>query len=310
MKQPDFYQTLGVSESASRADIKKAFRKLAKECHPDRHKGDPKKEERFKEISEAYETLSDDKKRAEYDNIRRYGGFAGPGGRSAQGAGFGGGPGEFHFSGAGLENIEDLLGSFFGGAQSRRSGAGFGGFGGFGAGPFGSGAKGGPQRGADASAELSVEFLESLRGVSRQVTLANGGAPKTIKVKIPAGISDGEKIRLRGLGAPGVGGGPAGDLLVTIHVKPDQNFKRDGLNIITSVTIPLKVAALGGKARVKTLTREVNVNVPAGSQPGSKLRLKNQGVSANGSTGDLIVELQVEIPTKLTDDQRKLFEGL
>ena len=114
----------------------------------------------------------------------------------------------------------------------------------------------------------------------------------------------------RGLGAPSANGGATGDLLVTIRVKTDQNFRRDGLNVITSITVPLKIATLGGKARVKTLTREVNVTVPAGSQPGSKLRLKNQGVSVNGSTGDLIVEIQVEIPTELTDEQRAFLEGL
>ena len=136
------------------------------------------------------------------------------------------------------------------------------------------------------------------------------GSRKTIKVKIPKGIDDGEKIRLRGLGAAGSGGGAAGDLIVTVHVKPDQKFAREGNNIISKVKIPFKLAALGGKAAVDTLTKKVRVTIPPGTQPGARLRLKGQGLALSGNKGDLIVEVQVEVPTSLTAEQKAALEKL
>ena len=245
MSARDYYKDLGVAEGASQEDIKKSFRKLAKEYHPDRHKGDSSKEERFKEISEAYETLSNEKKRAEYDNMRRFGAFDSSGAHGgAQGASsFSGG------GGVGLDDLGDIFGSIFGAAAG--AGRGRGGFGrGSGGQGFGGFGATGPQQGANASAEMSITFEESASGVSRQVVIAGSdGVQKKINVKIPAGISDGEKIRLRGLGAAGVNGGPPGDLLVTIKVKKHQLFNREGLNIVSSATVPLKTAALGGKVK-------------------------------------------------------------
>lgn len=317
MSARDYYKDLNVAEGASQAEIKKSFRKLAKEYHPDRHKGDSSKEERFKEISEAYDTLSNEKKRAEYDNMRRYGAFDPSGAQ----AGFAGAQGGSPFTGAGggggLGDLGDIFGSIFGAASRGRGGPGGPGgpggrgFGqGFGAGFGGQGfASSSPQQGANASAEMSVTFEESASGVSREVVISSSdGTQKKIKVKIPAGISDGEKIRLRGLGAAGFNGGAPGDLLVTIKVKKHPLYTREGLNIISSATVSLKTAALGGKIKVKTLTKSVMLSVPPGSQPGARLRLKGQGLNVAGKTGDLIVVLQVEIPTDLTDNQKKALE--
>lgn len=303
MNEKDFYQILGVSEGADAAEIKKAFRELAKKYHPDRHKGDREKEARFKEVSEAYETLSDEKKRAEYDNLRRFGGFragaGGPGGASYQ---------DIFGSGGGFEDLSDLFGSIFGagaesGGRARHEGRFH--FGG----PFGANFQGAPRKGPDSSADLTISFEESVQGVEKQLTLTDGGKPRTIKVRIPKGINDGEKIRLRGIG-PHNPAGPPGDLLVRIHVRKHQKFSRDGLNILSSVTAPLRIAVLGGKVEVDTLTRKVMLTIPPGCQPGARLRLKGMGLSQNGATGDQIVEINVSIPTDLTEEQKRMFESL
>lgn len=307
--QLDFYNTLGVKDDASEQQIKRAFRKLAKENHPDRHPGDAAKEKRFKEISEANETLSDKKKRAEYDNLRRYGAFAGgsPFGHGGGGAGAAqGGP----FGSGNVGDLNDLFGSIFGGGvESGGRGRHAGGFG-FG-GPFGTGFSGQsrPQKGTDAAAELTINFEDALSGITQQVTItAPDGSHKTIKVKIPAGIENGEKIRLRGIGSPGIAGGSAGDLLVTINVRKHQNFSRNGNDIYSSITVSMKTAALGGKVMVDTLSKKIKLNVPPGTQPGAKLRLKGQGLALGGKQGDQIVQIQVEIPQKLSKAQREALE--
>lgn len=307
--QTDFYKILGVKDDASEQQIKRAFRKLAKENHPDRHPGDAAKEKRFKEISEANETLSDKKKRAEYDNLKRYGAFSGGSPFGQGGAGFSqGGP----FGSGNVGDLNDLFGSIFGaGAESAGRGRHGGSFH-FG-GPFGSGFSGqsgsGPQRGADAASELTINFEDALSGVTQQVTImAPDGSRKTIKVKIPRGIESGEKIRLRGIGSPGIAGGQPGDLLVTINVRKHQNFSRTGNDIYSVITIPMKTAALGGKVMVETLTKKLKLNIPPGTQPGAKLRLKGQGLSLGGKQGDQIVEVQVEIPRKLSKAQREALE--
>jgi molecular chaperone DnaJ len=319
MAQADYYKTLGVDERATEQEIKKSFRKLAKEYHPDRNQGDAHKEKRFKEISEAYETLSDKKKRSEYDNLRRFGAFDNGqrgGHHSGQpGAGpFGAGGYTGNFSGnvGGMGDLGDILGSIFGGAGQggfRRTGRGAG------ADPFGGGFGAAQQKGADVSAVIRIEFEEAINGAEKQVIITDGvGGRKTIKVKIPKGIDNGEKIRLRGLGAPGspatMGGaaGPAGDLIVTVNVNPHQKFSRDGSNIISKVTVSFKLAALGGKATVDTLTRKIRVTIPPGTQPGSRLRLKGQGLALGGKKGDLIVEVQVEVPTELSDEQKEALD--
>ncbi len=307
--QIDFYKTLGIKDDASEQQIKRAFRKLAKDNHPDRHPGNAAKEKRFKEVSEAYETLSDKKKRAEYDNLKRYGAFSSgtPFGHGGAGAP-GGGP----FGGGNVGDLSDLFGSIFGaGAESGGRGRHEGSFS-FG-GPFGSGFTGqsqsGPQKGADAAAELTINFEDALSGITQQVTItASDGSRKTIKVKIPAGIESREKIRLRGIGSPGIAGGPNGDLLVTINVRKHQTYSRIGNDIYSAVTVPMKTAALGGKVMVDTLSKKIKLNIPAGTQPGAKLRLKGQGLSLGGKQGDQIVQIQVEIPKKLSKKQREALE--
>jgi len=304
----NFYDILGVSENASPEEIKKAFRTLAKKYHPDRNPGDKTAEAKFKEVSEAYNTLSDSKKKAEYDTMRKYGAFAGAGagpGRAGfrdagfdfsdlfrQGTGGRGGFQTFRFGSSGVDGLEDIISSFFGGsdpftgARSRRQ----------------------PkiQKGADLTANLSISFMESVNGTKRTITIGQTG--KKLAVRIPKGIEDGAKIRLAGQGMPGPHGGNYGDLIITVHVMQDEQLIREGNDIHTSVTISFKQAILGCKVNVKTLTKTVALTVPPGTQPGTKMRLKGQGLAVTGSQGDLYVEIKVEIPKTLTEEQRKMLE--
>jgi len=312
----DFYSTLGVSESATPDEIKKAFRTLAKKYHPDRNKGDASAEARFKEISEAYETLSDPKKKEQYDMMRKYGAHAG-GPTGFQGQGFdpsdfaswfgqggqrGGGGFEFRTSGSGFENVDlnELFSQIFG---ARRGGSGD---------PFGAGFGGQSRTGSrvrkghDVHATIKVTFFEALEGTEK--TIRDKTTGKKLKIKIPAGVEDGKRIRLRGQGQPGLYGGRNGDLLITVRVMPDQQFERKGNDVYTSTTISFKDAILGTKANVKTLTKTVSLNIPAGTQPGSKLRLKGQGLAVGDSAGDLYVTINVSIPTNITDKQKHLLE--
>ncbi|HOP06989.1 MAG TPA: J domain-containing protein [candidate division Zixibacteria bacterium] len=310
----NYYKTLGVSEDASQDEIKKAFRTLAKKYHPDRNKGDKAAESRFKEISEAHETLADPKKRAEYDTMLKYGAFAGqPGGYPGAGRGPGsddfsqffrqgpqgrGGFQSFRFGGGvdGLGGLEDILSSFFGGGSGT---------------PFGKAQAGGfrrqrPRRGANAKAELTVTFREAIGGTKRVLVLQPGD--RKISVKIPKGIENGGKIRLAGLGAPGQMGGNNGDLIITVKVMTDQQFDRKGNDIHTSVEVPFTRAILGGKVEVKSLTKTVALNLKPGTQPGTKMRLKGLGLELNGKTGDLFVTINVTLPTSLSDEQRAFLE--
>ncbi len=305
----NFYDILGVSENASQEEIKKAFRTLAKKYHPDRNPGDKTAEAKFKEISEAYNTLSDSKKKAEYDTMRKYGAFAGagpgPGGAGfgsadfdfsdlfRQGAGGRGGFQTFRFGSSGIDGLEDIISSFFGGsdpftgARSRRRPR--------------------MQKGADLTAGLSISFMESVNGTKRTITIGQTG--KKLAVRIPKRIEDGGKIRLAGQGMPGPHGGNYGDLIITVRVMQDEQFRREGNDIHTSVTISFKQAILGCKVNVKTLTKTVALTVPPGTQPGTKMRLKGQGLAVASSQGDLYVEIKVEIPKTLTEEQRKMLEG-
>ena len=306
----NFYETLGVAESAGADEIKKAFRALAKKYHPDRNNGDKSAETKFKEISEAYDTLSDPKKKAEYDNMRKYGAFAGMGGQpgGSQNGGFdfsqffhqgGGGRGGFQtFRGSGaqgMEGFDDILSSLFGGGerdfgwQSRRTRR--------------------AQRaaeGADIKASITISFMEAVQGTTRIIELSPSG--KKLAVKVPKGIADAGKIRLRGQGQPGPRGVKNGDLIITVKVMPDQNFDRKGNDIYTSVKVSLKTALLGGKASVKTLTKTVAVTVKPGTQPGTLMRLKGLGLAVGEKQGDLYCRIEVEIPTELTEKQRQLLE--
>jgi DnaJ-class molecular chaperone len=310
--EQDYYKTLGVSENASPEEIKKAFRGLAKKYHPDKNKGDKDAERKFKEMSAAYEVLSDSKKKAEYDTMRKYGAFAGAGGHRQYGGGAGfdpsqfsqfwerkgpnGGTFSFRMSSAdGFGQFEDILSSMFGGRGGSAESI------------FENDLHRARQRKAqDLTAELPISFLESINGATRAISVGNTG--KKLKVKIPRGINDGEKIRLAGQGQPGYNGQANGDLIITVRVMPDQNFERKGNDVYTSVTISFIDAIKGARVQVKTLTKKVSLTVPAGTQPGTSMRLKGQGLAVGGKQGDLYVTINVEIPKNLTEKQRGLLE--
>ena len=279
MKNKNYYDILGVSENASDQEIKRAYRDLAKKYHPDKHKGDKRAENRFKEISEAYAVLSNAEKRKQYDNMRRFGG-------------------NFDFSGQPNIDVEDL-GSFFKGSFKGRRTAGFGGFGDIFSEFFGgrTGYSPQPQKGQDVAAELTVPFDVAING-GKQIITING---QRLSVKIPAGTEDGKKIRLRGQGKPGVAGGAAGDLIVTIHVAPHPLFTRKGADIYSTVPINMVQAALGSKVRIQTYDKGmVDLKIPAGTQHGKLFKLKGMGINANGRQGDHYVEVQVTIPKNLS----------
>ena len=326
----DYYKALGVTEDVAPDELKKVYRKLAKKFHPDHNPGNKQAEAKFKEVQEAYSVLSDEKKRREYDMMRKYGGayaggptgWSGPAGgpgfdfnqmfRGGQG-GPAGGQWTFHFGGNRPENMTDaedlgdLFGSLFGGRDP------FSGHGPFNSGGFTQTGRGGrrratrrPRKGGDIASSLTVTFIEAALGVEK--TLHLHGLEKTIRVKIPAGIDDGGKIRLRGQGQPDPHGGENGDLIITVQVMPDQNFRREGNDVYTTAEISFVEAIKGCKVNVKTLTRTVALTIPAGTQPGAKLRLKGMGLKVGDATGDLYVEIKVTIPKTLTEKQQRLLE--
>lgn len=298
----DFYKILGVSQDASAAEIKKAYRKKAKELHPDRHPGDAKAEERFKEVGEAYSILSDAEHRKQYDAIRAMGAggarfSSGPGGASGggfedlfgafTGGGFGGG--------AGGVNIEDLMGMFggggFGGAQGR---AGFSPNGGFG--------RQAPQKGADVSASVKLSFRDAVLGT--EVSFSAGG--RNITTRIPAGVHDGQKIRLKGKGQASANGGVPGDLMLTAHVAAHPLYTMDGMNLRIDVPITPAEAAFGAKVRVPLLDGgHVTMKVPAGTPSGRTLRAKGKGVRTKKGEGDLLVTLTIVLPETLNENAEK-----
>jgi DnaJ-class molecular chaperone len=293
----DLYSQLGVKRDASEAEIKKAYRKLAKELHPDRNKDNPKASERFSKVTQAYDILTDKDKRARYDRgeiddegvARAPFGFGAGGPRpgAGPGAGFGrtGGP---DFGGGEEIDLSDLFDGLFGGNQQRSGPGGFGGFGGFGRGrqppP--------PQKGADLAYRLPVSFEDAAALREQRVTLAGG---KTVSIKLPAGVEEGAKIRLAGQGQPGPGG--QGDAIVTISIKPHRFFTRDGDNIRLDLPISLDEAVLGAKVKVPTVDGPVMLSVPAGTSSGKVLRLKGKGFTARGGQrGDQLVTLMIAVP--------------
>jgi len=299
----DFYKALGVAENASQDDIKRAFRNLAKKYHPDRNQGDKVAEERFKEISEAYDMLGDEKKRKQYDTMRKYGAFTGgPSFDPRHAGGFDASQFErfFRFDNAeGMDAFSDLFGSIFGGGSPFRQ------------------ARPRPRRrasrGRDASVSLSVTFEEAMRGTEKTIIAKNAGAgikQRKLRVKIPAGIINGNKIRLRGMGFQGANGQSNGDLIVTVNVKKSEQFERRGNDIHSRVTISYPDAVLGGKVQVKTLTRTINLTIPPHTKSGTRLRLKGMGLSVNGTQGDQYVEVIVDVPDNLTLRQKELLEEL
>ncbi|MCV7528108.1 DnaJ C-terminal domain-containing protein [Micrococcus luteus] len=297
----DFYATLGVSKDASESDVKKAYRKLARTHHPDQNPGDEAAEKKFKEISEAYAVLSDPQERQEYDAIRAMGGGArfsasgGAGGGGFEdvfGGMFGGGGGPRTTQSG--PDLSDLFSGMFGGAAGQTGGFGDAGY-----------ARPRPTKGADRTATTTISFRGSIQGTTVSLRAPDG---ETIEVKIPKGIRDGQKVRARGKGSPGAAG--RGDLLVTVHVREHEFFHRDGDDLRITVPVTFPEAALGATIEVPTLERPVKVKVPAGSQSGRVLRLKGRGVERGTTTGDLLVELHVTVPTELDDDARAAIEAL
>jgi molecular chaperone DnaJ/curved DNA-binding protein len=313
----DLYDVLGVDDDASKEEIKKAYRNLAREHHPDRNPDDPNAEEKFKEIQKAYSILSDEEKRQQYDAQRRFGGggFGGPGagggrGSWSQGAG---GPeirfeqGNFDDVFGGGGGLGDIFESFFGG----RGGGGAPG----GQDPFRQ-QRGGRQRGRgrqrqrsrhrsgqDIETTLRLSFKEALEGGRKQVELPTG---ESIRLKIPDGVRDGTKIRLRGRGQAGPTG-ERGDLYVTFDVGDHPRFRRKGDDIHLTETVDVFEAMFGTERRIPTpYGQRIKVTIPAGTQPGEKLRLRGQGVKTDDGQGDLYVEVDVDIPTDLTDEQRTI----
>jgi molecular chaperone DnaJ len=357
--EKDFYQVLGVAAEASQKDITKAYRKLARELHPDKNPGNTIAEERFKEVSAAYDVLGDTDKRAEYDEVRR---------SVASGMGMGG-PGAYNFNVGDFEDmgggLGDLLGQMFGGTRGGRA-------------PRG---RRNPQRGADLSTQLTLDFVEAIQGLTTTLHLtteANCGTcngsgarpgttptacsrcggrgavdenqgpfsfsspcpncqgsgvviehrcttchgtglerkPREVKARIPAGVSDGQTIRLKGRGAPGRNNGPAGDLLVEIRVQPHPRFGRSGQDLTTTIPVEFWQLALGSVIDVETLSGErVKLRLKAGTQSGSRHRVRGHGVTTTSKktgtkTGDLIVTVDVKIPTTLNDKEREVIEQL
>ncbi len=357
--EKDYYKTLGVSKTATAKEITKAYRKLARESHPDTHPGDNKAEERFKEVSAAYDVLGDDAKRKEYDEVRALGPMGGYGHGGPGAGGFGGQDGNFDFN-VDSEGFGDLLGQMF--QRGRR-----------GRGPT---ASAGPQRGEDLAATLTLDFEDAARGLTTTLHLTSdtecstchgsgarpGTTPKAcsqcggrgvvddnqgffsfsrpcpacggrgvvvespcptcrgtgtehrareVQVRIPAGVADGQTIRLPGRGGPGRNGGPAGDLLVECHVTPHRLFGRDGNNLTVRVPITITEAALGGDIDVPTLEgARVTLRLRPGTQSGSRHRVRGKGIATKKATGDLIVTVDVEVPKQLSDAQRAALESL
>jgi len=292
----DFYAVLGVSKDVSEADLKKTYRKLARQFHPDSNPGDAKAEAKFKEISEAHSVLSDPELRKEYDQIRAMG----------SGARFqaGGQAGGFEDVFGGIFNqgqrtqssasFEDLLGGMFGGGGFGQSTGGFRG-------------AGGPIKGRDVSANTTLDFVTAIRGETIKLQPAGG---KAINVKIPEGVVDGQKIRLKGKGEPSPDGGLAGDLVLTITVRKHPVFERDGQNLRVAVPVTFVEATLGATIEVPTLGGEpVKLRVAAGTPSGRILRVKGRGVTTAKGTGDLLAEVQVAVPGHLTADALKHLEA-
>ncbi|MEO6996536.1 MAG: DnaJ C-terminal domain-containing protein, partial [Terracoccus sp.] len=319
--EKDFYAILGVPHDADATTIKKTYRKLARTMHPDHNVGDTRAEERFKEVGEAYAVLSDPEQRKEYDAIRAMSGggarftAGGPGGGGAgfedifsafgqgapggQRAPFGGGGGG---GGGGQPDIEDLLSQMFGsGGAQGYGGRGGGGFGGF-------GSTAGPRAGADVSASTNIPFRDAVEGST--VTLSSPDLGR-ITARIPAGVKDGQRIRLRGKGRQGDPGSKPGDLILTVSVDKHPVFGRDGDNLTVELPVTFAEAALGATVAVPTLDgASVKVKIAPGTPSGRVLRVKGRGVKRGGSTGDLLARVQVVVPQRLTDEAREAVEKM
>ena len=279
--EKDFYKVLGVSKDVSDSELKKVYRKLSRQYHPDTNPGDAKAEAKFKEISEAYAVLSDKKERAEYDQVRAMGSGArftgGPGGFQ------GGFPGGGNFGGGGFE---DVFANLFGG----------GGMGGF---------NRGPQRGADLSMSTTLDFIDGVKGTQIKVRLGSGETT----IKIPAGVMDGQKIKIAGKGQASPNGGSNGDLIIQVTVKDHPVFSRDGNNLRVTVPVTFAEAVLGATIQVPTLGGEpVKLKVAPGTPNGRVLRVKGRGVHTAKGEGDLLATVEIAVPSHISDKAKKALE--
>lgn len=342
----DYYETLGVNKSADKEAIKRAYRKLAKKYHPDTNAGNPRAEEMFKDVTEAYNVLSDEKKRKLYDEFGFAGlqeGFSEEAARQAAQGGFGGFGGngsfsgsyssnggpfthqEFHFeNGSGdMDDIFSMFGDMFshGGGSGSRGSYRTGGAGGFGGNSAdwsnftGGSARGRStsRKGSDVMADLTISFDEAVFGCEKSISLQDPATDKVsnLSIHIPAGIESGKTVRLKGQGNPGRNGGAAGDVLLNVNVTPSSEFERKGQNVYSTIRVPFTTAALGGKARVHTLYGDVECSIKAGTQGGSRIRLKGKGISSmkNPSVkGDQYVTVEISVPRRLTPRAKEALE--
>jgi molecular chaperone DnaJ len=281
--EKDYYKILGVAKDADAATIKKAYRKLAKDLHPDANAGDKKIEEKFKAVSEAYDVVSDPKRRAEYDEAQRYG-AAGPMSGARRGPG---GPGGFQ--GGRGQNVEDLFG---GGDLSDIFGGLFG----------GGGRQRGPRKGPDLETSVTISFEDSIHGVTLPLRLSTGN----ISARIPAGVKNDQRIRLKGKGQAGEQGAPAGDLFINVAVSSHPVFGRDGDNLTVIVPIRFDEAVNGADIKVPVLDGPaVTIRIPAGTKTGAKFRARGKGVVRPEKSGDLIVSVDIAVPKDLTPAAQK-----
>ena len=335
----DFYEVLGIKKGASQSEIKKAYRKMAKKYHPDTNAGDEAAAEKFKEVSEAYSVLNDPEKKKLYDQFGHaafdgtgqpggsYGagfggagssGFAGFGGAGGSGfSGFSQGPDgsyqEYHFDGNMDDILKDIFGHGFSGSGSGASGfsgfsgtSGTSGFSGFGR---GAGYGSFPQDGENVHADINVTFDEAAFGGDRYFDLKDpAGKKQSIKVHIPAGIDNGQSIRLRGKGMPGANGGKAGDLLLKVHVAARPGFERKGMDVYAPVRVPFTTAVLGGKVEVQTLRGKVKCYIKPGTQSGTKLRLRDKGIVSMkdpAKFGCHYAVVEIDVPKNLSEDAKQ-----
>ncbi|SFF89042.1 DnaJ C-terminal domain-containing protein [Pontibacter chinhatensis] len=300
MDYKDYYKILGVDKKAPQAEIKKAYRALAKKYHPDKNKGDKEAEEKFKDVSEAYEVLGDEEKRKQYDqlgaNWRQFqqGGAGGQYYGGQPGGGFRGYQGDFSDifgSGGGGSGFSDFFEQFFGGGSR-------GGFGGH-----------RPAKGQDYQADMEISLQEAYAGTSRLLNVNE----QQLRITTKPGVSDGQVLRIKGKGAPAPGGGTAGDLYINVRVLPDPHFERSGDDLTTTLPVDMYTAILGGEAQVPTMSGLVRLKIPAGTQNGKTLRLRGKGMPHYGHAsqhGDLYVKIEVKLPTSLSAEERDLLERL
>lgn len=274
----DFYQDLGVSRTATADEIRKAYRKLAAQLHPDRHPGDKQNEDRFKAVNRAYHVLTDPEKRKLYDEFGEDAlreGFDAEAARAYRRGGFGRGASvEDMFGGGAPGGFGDLFGDLFGGRGARR--------------------RSGPRKGPDVGSEVVVDFASAVRGAELKLTLQNG--TKEITVRVPRGAADGDKVRVSGHGGEGMLGGPKGDLILTVRVRPHPFFERDGLDLSLDLPITVAEAYYGGKVQVPTPSGAVTLTVPKGARSGQIVRLKGKGIERQNQVGDLYVRFMVQLP--------------